>query len=322
MHSTKKKYSDQLRAEALKLIFEQDLSIRKAAAQVGVPVATVEKWKQTELKRRRESGAGPFLPGQAVQAGSNNPSQTQPGSTSPPRQLPPNVEAGKVERSQAAGWGGAAAGAGAGGAEGARKAAGLGDDKPPPQVPPPGGGSPPPPPPQPQAPPIPPAMAIVGLSAVAIYLTTRTFCIKYKVPFDDQMKSMARMSPEEKNLLEEYAPYCAPLLMQWLQRFGPYIGAAIYMGNLWAMLDDRTMFIKEKSPMFDEDGKLKDEYKPGKRRQPPPRKQPQQNGPGHQAPSVAEGARVVADGAAQMAEMWKKMERGGQIPEKAPGKDA
>ena len=139
------------------------------------------------------------------------------------------------------------------------------------------------------------------MSRIATYMVTRSYCIRYKVKWDDEMKAMAAMSGEELKQMEEWAPYAAPLIGEWIQKYGKYIGAGIYLCMLSAGLADRIDIVKQKAPQ-----KVKDDLE--KKRDEMKAARPE--------PTVREsvqGMRGAVNEDKAMADLWKAA-AGGKMP--------
>lgn len=127
-----------------------------------------------------------------------------------------------------------------GGYDAARAAAGLG--------PPPEDAPPPPEPPKDDTPKIPPEKTLVFMSEMALGISVRFYAARCKVPLDDELKHLAKLTDGERADLETYAPYAAPFMSQMLLKYGVYIGAGIYGFIFWTMLTDRYAEIKARAP--------------------------------------------------------------------------
>ena len=131
--------------------------------------------------------------------------------------------------------------AGDGGYDAARQAAGLDpDQEPKPEEPPPEA--------KPEAPKVDPAHMLVMMSEMALGVSVRLYCARCKVKLDDEMRALARLTPEERENLEKFAPMAAPFLAEIIVKYGMYIGAGIYAFMYFSILTDRFAAIKERAP--------------------------------------------------------------------------
>ncbi len=223
-----KKWSDGTRAQFIAQL-QGGKTVEQAAVAVGVSLPTARKWAVIHNK-----------------ATTPNPTSAPVSSPPKPGATSPGLERGKVPAPKP-GMGGAAAGSGAGGAEAAARAARLEGGqfnielKPPP-------GQDAPPPQDDKLPPIDAGKALVFMTQMAVNMTTRGYCVRFKVPFDDRAKEIARLSPGEIRDLEEWAPFAAPLMGELLVKYGKYVGAAIYVWMVYGALADRVAWVKDKAP--------------------------------------------------------------------------
>jgi hypothetical protein len=129
-----------------------------------------------------------------------------------------------------------------GGYEAARAAAGLGPEPNPEAAP------PPPEEPKPEAPKIDPAEGLIFMSKIGLQLSVRFYAAKLKVKLTDQVKELAKLTPDEEKQLETYAPFAAPYISEMITKYGPIIGAGIYGFIYFTMLTDRFAALKELAP--------------------------------------------------------------------------
>lgn len=134
----------------------------------------------------------------------------------------------------------------------AARAAALGEAPEPEQVETQPFGDAPPPPPQNELPPLPPEKTLLMLTELATMMSCRLVAARMKVKWTDDLKAAMELTPGEKQDLETYAPYAAPLMGMILVKYGPYIGAGIYGFVFWGALTDRFAKLKEMAPKKEE----------------------------------------------------------------------
>lgn len=215
----KPKWSKEQRTKFL-AILATGVTITDAALQAGVPYETAKQWAKK---------ANPKPDGET---------DTPPSSKS-------GLERGTVPKPTGP-TGGASAGSGAGGADAAARAAGVGGSAPTDSST--GGPKVDPSTPAPETPPLPAGEALVFLTAMAYDMTMRAYCIRWKVPFDDEARGVCKFTREEEENLKKWSPYAEPLLGDWLQRYGKYIGAGVYIYMVYGGLADRVQWVKGKAP--------------------------------------------------------------------------
>ena len=131
---------------------------------------------------------------------------------------------------------------GAGGLDAARAAAGLGPE------PQPAPEEPPREEPKPEAPKIDPAQGLIFMSKIGLQVSVRFYAARLKVKLTDQVKELTKLTAEEEQQLETYAPFAAPFISEIITKYGPVIGAGIYGFIYFTMLTDRFAAIKELAP--------------------------------------------------------------------------
>jgi len=137
-----------------------------------------------------------------------------------------------------------------GGYAAARVAAGL-DPEPEPA---PENAPPPEEPKKPEAPKIDPAEGLIFMSKIGVQLSVRFYAAKLKVKLTDQVKDLAKLTDDEEQQLQTYAPFAAPYISELLTKYGPVIGAGIYGFIYFTMLTDRFAALKELAPKKEIEG--------------------------------------------------------------------
>jgi hypothetical protein len=295
----KKKYSDGVRAQFIAKIAAGE-DVHRAAAAVGVPFSSAEKWARAYNK--------------GLDAG--NPIVSQESSPPTPGDTSPGLEAGKVE-TPGPGSAGSAGGAGAGGAEAAARAAGLAggpstaSDRTP--IDPSARVS------HPEPPPMDSGKALVMLTEFAVSGTMRAYCLKFEIPYDDDAQTIAELTPKERQKLEEYAPYAAPFMGELLEKYGKYIGAGLYVFMVHGVLSDRVRYVKTRAKKEHPD--RYEEVKAGPA--PAPSRDHQFPNGARESDFKAPAARRAPIGGVSekdnLNDLWKQMERG-QMPVAAPAR--
>ncbi len=189
------------------------IPLEQLAAEFGVASMTIRNWSDTFGTPASAPPAAPAFLQQSV--------QTVP--------LPPEIERPQED-------------SGAGGFEAARAAAGLGPEPNPEAAP------PPPEEKKPEVPKIDPVQGLIFMSRIGLQLSVRFYAAKLKVKLTDQVKELAKTTPEEDAQLEMYAPFAAPYMNEMLVKYGPLIGAGIYGFIYFTMLTDRFAMLKELAP--------------------------------------------------------------------------
>lgn len=247
----KPKYSPQTKRAVLDEVKAGSM-IKDAAAKFGVSSDAAEKWVQEERRL--------------------NPTPQAASSATP------NVTPGTVQQPKGGNSGGAPGGGGAGGANAAAKAAGVPGAAP-------SGATPQPPPPKKEeaVPKMSAAMGLAFLTQMGLRGYVQMTANRYEVDVDDEISEAAILTDQEVNEIAMLAPYMGGSFDFIMEKYGAYLGPAMFAFSFYMICSKRTMMIKRNSPILAEEreerrqareeAKLKNQRVPGfqaRRPAPPP----------------------------------------------------
>lgn len=106
------------------------------------------------------------------------------------------------------------------------------------------------------------AAALVMLTEVGTSVACKFYAARLKIKMTPVMVAALKLTEEERANLMTYAPYAAPFLWEVLQKYGKYIGAALYGLVFYDALVTRFAALKELAPVKEKKGRKKKEETP------------------------------------------------------------